>query len=115
MKPANASAMRSTSDPVRVHRHIRSPDELTLSLRPSQSRMSWRPSDSACDPDVKWRWRAMRTAGGFAVAVPHTVAATGSVCGCEHSGQSDFVKLGGPVLHLERHLRDVVTAIGVVF
>src|SRR5436305_3803537 len=37
MKPANASAMRSTSDQVSVHRHIQSPDELTLSFRLSQS------------------------------------------------------------------------------
>jgi hypothetical protein len=40
--------------------------------------MSWRPSDSACDPDVKGRWRAVRAASGFAVAVPHAVAATGA-------------------------------------
>src|SRR4051812_48447296 len=86
MKPANASAMRSTSDPLSVHRHIRSPDELTLPLRPSQSRMSWRPSDSACDPDVK--------RPGRAVVVSHTVAATISIkFGWEHSGQRDFVKL----------------------
>src|SRR3954451_12933433 len=37
MKPANASAMRSTRDQVSVHRHIQSPDELTLSFRLSQS------------------------------------------------------------------------------
>src|SRR6201747_912705 len=76
MKPANASAMRSTSDQVSVHRHIRSPDELTLPLRPSQSQMSWRLSDSACHPDVKWRCRAVRTTSAFAVAVPHAAAAT---------------------------------------
>ena len=33
-------------------------------------------SDSARDLDVKWRCRAVRTASGFAVAVPHAVAAT---------------------------------------
>src|ERR1700712_5510255 len=65
MKPANASAMRSTTDQVSVHRHIRSPDELTLSLRPSQSQMSWRPSDSACGPDVKGRGHAGRSARSF--------------------------------------------------
>jgi hypothetical protein len=86
--------MRSTSDPVSGHRHIRSPDELTLSLRPSQSRMSWKLSDSACDPDVKWRGRAGHSASGLDKVVPHAVAATVSVkCGCEHSGQGDFVKL----------------------
>src|ERR1700759_5818264 len=53
MKPANAPARRSTSDPLSIHRHIRSPDELTLSLRPSQSRMAWGPIDSACVSDVK--------------------------------------------------------------
>src|SRR3954471_12034175 len=98
MKPANASAMRSTSDPVSVHRHIRSPDELTLPLRLSQSRMSLPPSDSACDPDVKGRCRAVRIASsGFTVAVPHARAATVSVSvsvRCERSGQGDFVKLG---------------------
>jgi hypothetical protein len=84
--------MRSTSDQVSGHRHMRSPDELTLPLRPSQSRMSWPPSDSACDPDVKGRCRAVRAASGFAVAVPHARAATVSVR-CGHSGQGDFVKL----------------------
>jgi hypothetical protein len=86
--------MRSSSDQLSVHRHIHSPDELTLSLRPSQSQMSWSPSDSARDLDVKWRCRAVRTASGFAVAVPHAVAATVYVkSGWEHSYQGDFVKL----------------------
>src|ERR1700761_1796111 len=94
MKPANASAMRSTSDPLSVHRHIRSPDELTLSLRPSQFRMSWRSSDSACAPDVKRRWRAGRSASGLATVVPQVAAATVSgKFGWERSGQGDFVKL----------------------
>src|SRR5215212_11831551 len=94
MKPANASAMRSTTDQVRVHRPIRSPDELTLPLRPSQSRMSWRSSDSAGDPHVKWRWRAGRGASGLAMVVPHAVAAAVSgKYGWERSGQGDFVKL----------------------
>jgi hypothetical protein len=48
-------------------------------IRPSQSRMSWRPSDSACDPDVKWPERAVRTPNGLAGVVPHAVATTGSV------------------------------------
>src|SRR3954468_24778089 len=95
MKPANASAMRSTSDAVSVHRHIRSPDELTLSLRPSQSRMSWRPIGSACDPDVKRRGRAGRSASGLAKVVPRAAATTvGGKFGWERSGQGDFVKLG---------------------
>src|SRR3954467_7127050 len=94
MKPANASAMRSTSDAVSVHRHIRSPDELTLSLRPSQSRMSWRPIGSACDPDVKRRGRAGRSASGLAKIVPRAAATTvGGKFGWERSGQGDFVKL----------------------
>src|SRR3954465_260378 len=94
MKPANASAMRSTSDAVSVHRHMRSPDELTLSLRPSQSRMSCSPSDSAGDSDVKRRCRAVRITSGFAVVVPHAGATTISVkFGWEHSCQGDFVKL----------------------
>src|SRR5512133_4323954 len=76
MKLANASAMRSTSDPLSVHRHIRSPDELTLSLRLSQSRMSWGLSDSACDPGVK---RSGNGTPGALRVVPHAVAATGSV------------------------------------
>jgi hypothetical protein len=51
-------------------------------------------SDSARDLDVKWRCRAVRTASGFAVAVPHAVAATVYVkSGWEHSCQGDFVKL----------------------
>src|SRR5436190_20687412 len=94
MKPANASAMRSTSDAVSGHRHIRSPDELTLSLRLSQSRMSWDLRDSACDPGVK---RSGNGAPGALRVVPHAVAVTGSVkFGNEHSGQRDFVKLGAP-------------------
>src|SRR3954466_14454862 len=94
MKPANASAMRSTSDAVSVHRHIRSPDELTLSLRPSQSRMSWRPIGSACDPDVKRRGRAGRSASGLAKVVPRAAATTvGGKFGWERSGQGDFVKV----------------------
>jgi len=56
--------------------------------------MSWRPSDSAGDPEVKGRGRAVRTASRFAGVVPHAVAATGSgKFGREHSGQGDFVKL----------------------
>src|SRR5215213_2638573 len=95
MKPANASAMRSTSDQVSVHRHIRSPDELTLSLRPSQFRMSCSPIASTCDSHVKQRCRAVPTASSLPVAVPHAVAATASVkFGWEHSCQGDFVKLG---------------------
>src|SRR3954463_10961290 len=95
MKPANASAMRSTSDAVSVHRHIRSPDELTLSLRPSQSRMSWRPIGSACNPDVKRRGRAGRSASGLAKVVPRAAATTvGGKFGWERSGQGDFVKIG---------------------
>jgi|SRR5215218_2975573 len=94
MKPANASAMRSTSDQVSVHRHIRSPDELTLSLRPSQFRMSCSPIASTCDSHVKQRCRAVPTASSLPVAVPHAVAATASVkFGWEHSCQGDFVKL----------------------
>src|SRR6185503_12755612 len=94
MKSANASAMRSTTDQVRVHRPIRSPDELTLSLRPSQSRMSWRSSDSADDPHVKWRWRAGRGASGLAMVVPHAVAAAVSgKFGSKRPGQGDLVKL----------------------
>jgi hypothetical protein len=34
-------------------RRIRSPDELMISFRRSQSRMAWGLSDSACDPGVK--------------------------------------------------------------
>src|SRR3954463_13436100 len=91
MKLANASAMRSTSDTVSGHRHIPSPDELTLSLRLSQSRMSWGLSDSACDPGVK---RSGNGAPGALRVVPHSVAATGRVkFEEEHSGQRDFVKL----------------------
>src|ERR1700759_581015 len=91
MKPANASAMRSSSDPVRVHWRIRTPDELTLSLRLSRSRISWGLSDSASDPGVK---RSGNSALGALRVVPHSVAVTGSVkCGKEHSGQRDFVKL----------------------
>jgi hypothetical protein len=37
--------------------------------------MSWRSSDSAGDPHVKWRWRAGRGASGLAMVVPHAVAA----------------------------------------
>jgi len=37
--------------------------------------MSWRSSDSADDPHVKWRWRAGRGASGLAMVVPHAVAA----------------------------------------
>src|SRR5215218_2781131 len=96
MKPANASAMRSTSDQVSVHRHIRSPDELTLSLCPSQFRMSCSPIASTCDSHVKQRCRAVPTASSLPVAVPHAVAATASVkFGWEHSCQGDFVKLTG--------------------
>jgi hypothetical protein len=95
MKSANASAMRSITDQVSVHRPIRSPDELTLSLRLPQSRMSWRPSDSAGDPDVKGRGRAGRSAGSFVGVVPHVLTAVVSgKFGREHSGQGDFVKLG---------------------
>src|SRR4051794_10349178 len=94
MKPTNASTMRSSSDQLSVDRHIPSLDELTFSFGLSQSRMFWRPSDSAGDPQVKWQARAVRTANRSTGAVPHAVAATGSVkFGCKHSGQGDFVKL----------------------
>src|SRR5215218_10138568 len=107
MKPANASAMRSTSDQVSVHRHIRSPDELTLSLRPSQFRMSCSPIASTCDSHVKQRCRAVPTASSLPVAVPHAVAATASVkFGWEHSCQGDFVKLNGKGMS-ERELQGV--------
>jgi len=54
--------------------------------------MSWCSSDSARDPGVKGRERAVRTTGSLVV-----VAATVSVpFGREHSGQRDFVKLKAP-------------------
>ena len=95
MKPANASAMRSTTDPVSDYRHIRSPDELTLSLRPSQSRMSWRPGIQ----------HVIRTSSEAAIsrrAHRKPLRRGGSACGgrnrqcqfrMEHSGKRDFVKL----------------------
>jgi hypothetical protein len=50
-----------------AHTVTRRIDALTS---PPQPQMSWRPSDSAGDPHVKWRWRAVR---GLAVALPHAV------------------------------------------
>src|SRR3954465_15015090 len=45
-------------------------------ISPLPVRMSWNLSDSACNPDVKGRFRAVRTTSGLAVAVPHAAVAT---------------------------------------
>src|SRR3954452_24722170 len=56
--------------------------------------MSWRPIGSACNPDVKRRGRAGRSASGLAKVVPRAAATTvGGKFGWERSGQGDFVKL----------------------
>jgi hypothetical protein len=46
MKLPNATATPSISDVVSRQPHIRSPDEVTASVRPLPTRLSWRPIDS---------------------------------------------------------------------
>src|SRR4051794_30205603 len=46
MKLPNATATSSISDAVSRQPHIRSPDEVTTSVRPLPTPLVWRPSDS---------------------------------------------------------------------
>src|SRR5215212_11710912 len=46
MKLPNATATSSISDAVSRQPHIRSPDEVTTSVRPLPTPLLWRPSDS---------------------------------------------------------------------